>query len=315
MDIEVKMKTCFAKEARDYYKAHQIKNKQTFAKDKGVRMDVVLFTKAYNRNGKYFEISDLMKWVNKLRAILFNFNHDLSLSGGKYLGNLTFLSKIWAEYTNEGIEVWGTIESTDPEVLAVKNDITGVSIEIDWYKKDVIFGEDGRIFTIEFEWTGVAFLLGVEAGSGGSRIDNITTFAKDINTMDKEEDKKIVTNEEENKETSKFDKVKSESSSTTVGKEMFTDEEGKKFLYEWKSAWESKLTEITDTLTTSFAKLQEQVNELVKEKSDFKKEDDNDKVDGLDKARENFQNQVKSNSTFAKVNDSVENQNIDLNAI
>ena len=52
----------------------------------GVRIPLMLFSTRWNRNHAYFQVADLLRWQNKAGKVLFNFNHDLSESEGKYLG-------------------------------------------------------------------------------------------------------------------------------------------------------------------------------------------------------------------------------------
>lgn len=141
----------------------------------GFEVNMMLFSTAQNRNHSYFQVSDLLKWSNKLESILTNLNHNLSLSGGKYLGNLNRWTKIWGSFNNGDLEIWGTFRTEDPLVISKKDQITAPSIELLVDERDIIKDDKGEYF-ITFDWVGVALLLGVPAGSGGARLVDIHEY-------------------------------------------------------------------------------------------------------------------------------------------
>jgi Zn-dependent metalloprotease len=141
----------------------------------GFEVEMMIFSTAFNRNKAYFQVSDLMKWQNKLDSILFDLNHDLSLSGGKYLGNQNKFTSLRADYSSGELEIFATFKTTDPLVVARKNEITAPSIELMVDEEDCISDEKGEYYT-QFDWVGCALLLGIVAGSGNARVGEIKEF-------------------------------------------------------------------------------------------------------------------------------------------
>jgi hypothetical protein len=134
----------------------------------GFELDQCIFSTAYNRNHAYFQVSSLTKWANKLERILFNFNHDLTQSGGQYLGNKTKAIKMWSVELDGEYEVWWTIRSTDELMIQRRNEITGPSVELLVDSENIIKNELGEYYR-DFDFVGCAQLTGVLAGSGDSR--------------------------------------------------------------------------------------------------------------------------------------------------
>ena len=141
----------------------------------GFEVEMMIFSTAFNRNKAYFQVSDLMKWKNKLDSIMFNFNHDLSLSGGKYLGNQNKFTSLRADYSTGELEIFANFKTTDPVVVARKSEITAPSIELMADEEDCICNENGEYFQT-FDWVGCALLLGIIAGSGNARVGEIKDF-------------------------------------------------------------------------------------------------------------------------------------------
>ena len=153
----------------------EIKPVEFAAVEGGFEADMMLFSTVQNRNHAFFQVSDLMKWEGKLEAIMTNFNHDLKLSSNKYLGNLNKWVKIWTQFNGGALEIWSTFRTEDASVVSRKNEITGPSIELLVDEANIISGKSGEYFT-DFDWVGVALLLGVPAGSGGARVSEIRDF-------------------------------------------------------------------------------------------------------------------------------------------
>lgn len=150
---------------------------------KVVFKDVVFFSTAFNRNNAYFQVSDLMLFANKLKKLLQNFNHDLSLSGNKYLSNKDIEVVGFGHRIVDGdYEIYAEeVSTTDPEVVAYANEITGVSIELEIDEDDIkFFAGGGGAYFKRIDWLGWAWLLGEPAGSGNTRIQDIEIFAQKI---------------------------------------------------------------------------------------------------------------------------------------
>jgi hypothetical protein len=144
-----------------------------------IEITACLFSTAYNRNKGYFQVSKLLAWENKLERIMSNFNHNLELTNGKYFGNKTKFTKMWSVMNDGEFEVWATLESSDPEFIKFKDEITAPSIELSVWPDDIITSDAGEYF-IDFDFVGVAWLLGVPAGSGDARITAIREFSHDL---------------------------------------------------------------------------------------------------------------------------------------
>lgn len=168
----------------------------------GVEFDMVIFSTAYNRNKAYFQVSKLLKWQNKLERIMFDFNHDLELTGGKYLGNQSKFTKLWSEFVDGELEIKATFQSTDDLVISKAKEITAPSIELMVDTDNVIFNDLGEYY-IDFDWVGCALLLGVPAGSGDARISGeIKEFDLNLKPINKQ-----IMQEEQVKELLKAQKV------------------------------------------------------------------------------------------------------------
>lgn len=159
--------------------------------DGGFEVEMMIFSTAFNRNKAYFQVSDLMKWATKLDSIMFNFNHDLSLSGGKYLGNQNKFTSLRSDYSTGELEIFATFRTTDPIVVARKSEITAPSVELMVDDENCISSENGDYYT-SIDWVGCALLLGLIAGSGNARVGQIKDFNilkqfNIINDMTKEE--------------------------------------------------------------------------------------------------------------------------------
>ena len=160
----------------------------------GVEFDLVFFSTAWNRNKAYFQVSDLLRWSNKPEKLLANFNHNLAESGGKYLGNQTRVVSLAGRYNEGSYEIYGTVRSTDPAVIARKYEITAPSIELEVDSDDVKEFVDGSgAYFTDYEWVGYALLTGIMAGSGDTRVTDIREFSNQSinqtinNNMSKEE--------------------------------------------------------------------------------------------------------------------------------
>jgi len=160
--------------------------------DGGIRTDMCIFSTVMNRNRCFFQVADFLKYESKLSAILFNFNHDTSLTGGKYLGNKSKFTKMWSVMNNGDFEIWATFESTDPAVIEQKDNITAPSVEVMVDVESAIINENGEYYQ-SWDFQGCALLLGIHAGIGGARLDNMVEFdnkqesAKDDDTMTEEQ--------------------------------------------------------------------------------------------------------------------------------
>lgn len=165
----------FALEGNEYV---SVKKSNKTSQFNGVELDVVFFTTAFNRNKAYFQVADLLYAKNRPEKLLVNINHDLKITGGKYFGNTTRHTLIDSRVKDGVFEVYGKIVSSDPYIIKNKDDITGVSIEIVYDDKDTIQTKEG-IYITDFEWVATAILMGVPAGSGDTRLENIRTFSAD----------------------------------------------------------------------------------------------------------------------------------------
>jgi hypothetical protein len=142
----------------------------------GYEITAMLFSTAYNRNKAYFQVSDLMKWVNKTESILNDLDHDLTITGGKYFGTKdTKLAKIWHQFTDGDLEIWGTLQTKDPLFVANIDKITAPSIELMVNEEDCICNEFGEYYT-QIDWVGIGWLRGMVAGSGNARVTEIKEF-------------------------------------------------------------------------------------------------------------------------------------------
>jgi hypothetical protein len=148
-------------------------------KEGKIEITACIFSTAHNRNKGYFQVSKLLSYSDKLERIMHNFNHDLTLSNGKYFGNKTKMTKMWSEFNNGELEIWAILESSDPDFIARKDEITAPSIELLVSPDELISNENGEYF-IDFDFIGVGWLLGIPAGSGDTRITAIREFSHDL---------------------------------------------------------------------------------------------------------------------------------------
>jgi hypothetical protein len=142
---------------------------------KKVEWEAIIFSSNFNRNQTFFDIFKLQSYQDKLEKILFNINHQ-----PPYLAITNRVKKIALEVKNNSEqELRATIVSTDPKILAIADQITGFSIEIQVLPSDVISNQNGEYYK-HFEWVGIAYLTGVLAGSGDSRILDRRTYSQSI---------------------------------------------------------------------------------------------------------------------------------------
>lgn len=153
---------------------------ETFAMDgvNGATLELTIFSKANNRNKAYFDITNLLYTDETCKKLIFNFNHDKNdVLGGPLVNQL---SNVRLEQGQNSAEIKATFNSTDTKFLERLESITGVSIEI-MVEPEYIFSFEGGEFYSEIEWSGMAFLTGVMAGSGNSRVNEISTYSLENN--------------------------------------------------------------------------------------------------------------------------------------
>ncbi len=289
--------------------------------DKGFEVDMMIFSTANNRNKVYFQVSDLLKWQGKEKSLLFNFNHDLSLSEGKYLSNKNEFTKIWSEVNGGEFEIWARFRTTDKEVIAKKDEITQPSIELMVDEETAIISEKGEYYD-SVDYQGTALLLGVPAGSGQTRIGETKSF-----DLDKE------------KENNQKDNTMADIT-TEQAKEFFATDEGKKFkatlLAEDKAKQEddektkeAKKQEFEADVKALFVKFQAEEKEKEEEEKGEDKDGEDKGEEGeekstaekqvdnaldqskLDKAKKSFNAEGKF-STFEKVSGDAEQSTDDI---
>jgi hypothetical protein len=149
----------------------------------GVRWEAVIFSSEWNRNHYFFDIQKLLRWSKKLEKVLMNNDHD-----GKYLPYATDgIKEIRVETDDNGVtECFAVIESTNEEKRKNPMSVTGFSIELGYNDEDVIKNKNG-MYLIDYEWVGIAYLNGILAGSGDTRILNTLTFSENNNNIMSEE--------------------------------------------------------------------------------------------------------------------------------
>lgn len=226
----------------------------------GVEFDFVFFSTAFNRNRAFFQVVRLLQAQNTLEKILFNFNHDLNESGGKYLGNKTKVTKLWYKIVDGELEIRGTVFSSDSLVVARKDEITGPSIEIQFDMEDLIQGENG-FYIINFEWVGCAFLTGVMAGSGNARTLDVREFNQQLSQdMTKEQLIEFFKSDEGKTElTAVFNEVVASTRSNSTDVEQWRNSEGELYEAVTKRVWEQVVTKIDETLNAGFTQLTEKL--------------------------------------------------------
>jgi uncharacterized membrane-anchored protein YhcB (DUF1043 family) len=156
----------------------------------GVQWEAVIFSSEFNRNKYFFDIYKLKRWANKLEKVLLNNNHD-----GKYFANSTDkIVSINVTTDDNGVtECFAVVESTNAEKKANPEMVTGFSLELAVDEKDVIANENGEYYP-DYEWIGMAYLNGILAGSGDSRILSTKTFsqANQTNIMNEDQIKALL---------------------------------------------------------------------------------------------------------------------------
>lgn len=155
----------------------------------GVRWEAVIFSSEFNRNKAYFDVAKMKRWASKLNKVLLNNSHN-----GKYFSITTDkVVEIKVEFDDDGVtECYAIVESTNPEKIANPEIVTGFSIEILVDDKDVISNENGEYY-IDYEWIGLAYLLGELAGSGDTRLLSMRTFAQAKSQTDEVQQKNETT--------------------------------------------------------------------------------------------------------------------------
>jgi hypothetical protein len=154
---------------------------ETFALDgvNGAKLELTIFSKANNRNKAYFDITNLLYDDETAKKLIFNFNHDSNdVIGGVMVNQL---SNIRLEQGQNGSEIKATFNSTDVKFLERLESVTGVSIEIMVAPEYIYSFKEGGEFYSQVEWVGMAFLTGVMAGSGDSRVNEIETYSLENN--------------------------------------------------------------------------------------------------------------------------------------
>ncbi len=219
----------------------------------GFEIDQCLFTDLLFRNKQYFQATHLLRVKNRLSSIIYNFNHDLSETGGQYLGNKTQLINIWSEYNDGVFEIWGTTRSTDPIVVARKDEITAPSVECAVETDSLIQNELG-LYSPEIDFYGIGLLTGVIAGSGGTRNGEIRNFNFNLNNINMTEQQvKELLEAQKNAITLDFsqkldktvlefsEKVTNQSQSQTKGVCSWVGSDGKTYTESWESICKSMI--------------------------------------------------------------------------
>ena len=219
----------------------------------GVRWEAVIFSSEFCRNKSYFDVYKLLRWANKLEKILLNNVHT-----GKYFPNQTDrITRMEVKTDDNGItECYAVVESTNPEKKANPEMVTGFSIELMVEAKDVISNENGEYY-IDFEWVGLAYLLGQLAGSGDTRILSTKTFNQNIIMNEKQIKELLEVQKTEFNE--KLDQIKAEFATETMARksQVKTDgsmswvaDNGVTYTETWQNIYTSMVTALeTETLT------------------------------------------------------------------
>jgi hypothetical protein len=219
----------------------------------GFEIDQCLFTDLLFRNKQYFQATHLLRVKNRLSSIIYNFNHDLSETDDQYLGNKTQLINIWSEYNDGVFEIWGTTRSTDPTVVARKDEITAPSVECAVETDNLIQNELG-LYSPEIDFYGIGLLTGVIAGSGGTRNGEIRNFNFNLNNINMTEQQlKELLEAQKNAITLDFsqkldktvlefsEKVTNQSQSQTKGVCSWVGSDGKTYTESWESIYKSMI--------------------------------------------------------------------------
>lgn len=211
----------------------------------GVRWEAVIFSSEFNRNKYFFDIHKMKRWANKLEKVLLNNNHD-----GKYFANSTDkITSIEVTTSEDGVtECLAVIESTNEEKRNNPDMVTGFSIELRVDEKNTIKNENGEYYS-DYEWQGMAYLIGKLAGSGDTRILNTVTFADQNNIMSEEQIKALLEAQKTELQAefeAKAESLKTfasemlaQSSSKSMGSYSWIGEDGKTYTETWENMYKS----------------------------------------------------------------------------
>jgi DNA-binding transcriptional MerR regulator len=215
----------------------------------GVRMQgITVFSAANNRNKRYFDITWLILADDVATKLIFNLSHDQAKKLGGIKLNKLFNMRL--EKGPNGYEIKADFESTDPALLEVLDQITGVSIEIMVDTSNIRVFEDGSgEFYLEIEFVGMAFLVGEFAGSGDTRIPNMETFSTNKTRMSKEEIQQLLqetfaaNNEKlEAKFSQMVEKLLQKSQTNMNGEISWVGSDGKTYTRKWQDIYTEIVT-------------------------------------------------------------------------
>lgn len=225
---------------------------------KRIEFDMCIFSTGYNRNNAFFQVSKLLEYRNKLNRLLTCLNHNLKLTGGKYMSNKTQYSDMQAKFNESNLEIWLHVVSEDPELIKYKDEITAPSIELLVEEKNLISSENGEYF-IDFDFVAIAFLTGIPAGNGDARIESLRQFDLQYNNNNIMQENEVKALLEAQKTELKaefelkaeqlkveFNQKISEEKSGNSGEYTYINEKGETCKTTWASAYQS-LTEIIET--------------------------------------------------------------------
>lgn len=239
----------------------------------GVQWEAVIYSSEFNRNKYFFDVHKLLRWQNKLEKVLLNNNHE-----GKYFSNNTDkVVSIEVKTDDNGItECFAIVESTNEEKRNNPDLVTGFSIELMVDGKDVIANENGEYY-IDYEWIGLAYLTGILAGSGDSRVLSTKTFSQQVNNNMNEQQVKELLAAQKKELQAEFaeqtEKLKKEFAEELVAKfQVKTDG-----TYTWVSGdkiytetWQNISTSVVTALSKDDAE-EPQVMEFLAQKYGYKK--------------------------------------------
>lgn len=141
--------------------------------------DNVIASTGFNKNKTFFQIANFLKYKDKLSSIVFNFNHDLSITNNQYLGNKTKMLDLDSRINGGEFEIISNeIVSTDPEVINRADKITSYSTELS-ADEIYFFENDEGVYANNFDWFGLAFLTGELPNLSGSRVGSVQYNKKD----------------------------------------------------------------------------------------------------------------------------------------
>jgi len=220
--------------------------------DGGVELDVVFFSDERNRNRFFFQLTQLLKWKNKLETLLGNRSHD-----GNYYGiNQLYIKKgsLKLVYEDGVSKIRATLVAKAEDLIEDKDKMTGVSIELSADANDVFEFADGNgFYAVNIEWRGYAILFGQMAGNGDTGITDMREFTEgddsppdqnnqDMNFKNKEELKTFLeANPEQN---ALFAELLSDYN--TASKETYKADSGKTI--EVESEYKQTVKDITEDL-------------------------------------------------------------------